>query len=127
MGWSFPPTFDDKAGVVLMVADETDVEQSLQMLLSTRPGERVMQPQYGCNLDAMLFEPLTTTLLAYMKELIQTAILYYEPRITVDDVSIDTLQSDEGLVLIEVSYTIIASNSRYNMVYPFYIDEGSPT
>ena len=127
MGWSFPPTFDDKAGAVMMVADEADVEQSLQVLLSTRPGERVMQPQYGCNLDTMLFEPLTTTLLAYIKDLVETAILYYEPRITVDNIDINTLQVEEGLVLIEVDYTILASNSRYNLVYPYYIDEGTTT
>jgi len=125
MGWSFPPSFDDKSGSVLMVADQSDIEQSLQILLSTRPGERVMLPQFGCNLDAMLFEPVTTTLLAYIKDLVETAILYYEPRISVDGININTVGIYEGLVLIEIDYTILASNSRYNMVFPYYVQEGS--
>lgn len=124
-GWRFPPSFDNKTGATAIVAGEVDIAQSLHILLSTRPGERMMQPRYGCNLDVMLFEPVTTTLIAYIKDLIETSITYYEPRIELDDVDIDVGNVHNGLVLIKVDYTIIASNSRFNLVYPYYLDEGT--
>jgi phage baseplate assembly protein W len=124
-GWSFPPVFDKISGTVQLVSEEEDIAQSLQVLLSTRPGERVMQPGFGCNLDIMLFEPITTTLIAYVKDLIQTAVLYFEPRIDMDAVNINTVQAEEGLILIELQYTVLSTNSRYNLVYPYYLDEGT--
>jgi phage baseplate assembly protein W len=124
-GWSFPPAFDSQHATVTMVSEEEDVMQSLRILLGTRPGERVMQPGFGCNLDIMLFEPITTTLIAFVKELIQTAILYYEPRIELDSININTVEVHDGLILIELNYMIRATNSRFNLVYPFYLNEGA--
>jgi phage baseplate assembly protein W len=122
-GWSFPTTFDNQTGTVLMVSEEDDIAQSLQILLGTRPGERVMLPEFGCNLEVMLFEPITTTLVAFVKDLINTAVLYYEPRIAMDSININTVYVNDGLILIELEYTILASNSRFNLVYPFYLSE----
>ena len=102
-----------------MVSEETDIEQSLQILLGTRPGERVMQPDFGCNLDIMLFEPLTVTLITMVKDLIRTSILRHEPRIEVRSIAINTLQVNEGLVMIEIDYLVRSTNSRFNLVYPF--------
>src|SRR3546814_3777266 len=73
-GWGFPPEFDSQHGSVGMLSDSDDIRSSLEILLSTRPGERVMLPDYGCNLNELLFEPLTTTMKTYMKDLIETAI-----------------------------------------------------
>jgi phage baseplate assembly protein W len=84
-----------------------------------------MLPQYGCNLDVFMFESITTTLVAYVKELIQTAILYFEPRINLDLITINTDSIVEGVILIELEYTIRASNSRFNLVYPFYLNESA--
>jgi len=124
-GWSFPPTFDKQTKSVQIVSEEADIEQSLQILLGTRPGERAMQPKYGCNLDVMLFEPLTTTLITIIKDIIRTAILYFEPRIEVKSIQIYTEQINEVLVMIEVDYLVRSTNSRFNLVYPFYLEEGS--
>jgi phage baseplate assembly protein W len=124
-GWSFPPSFDNKFGKAFMVSAEEDVAQSLRILLSTRPGERVMLPQFGCNLDILLFEPITTAVVAYIKDLIQTAVLYHEPRVELETININTVQANEGLILIELEYTIPATNSRYNLVYPYYLEEGT--
>ncbi len=124
-GWSFPPSFDNISGTVQLVSEEIDISQSLEVLLSTRPGERVMQPAFGCNLDVMLFEPMTTTLIAYVKDLIQTAVLYFEPRIDMDTININTVNARDGLILIELQYTVLSTNSRYNLVYPYYLDEGT--
>ncbi len=124
-GWGFPPQFDDDSGNVRMLSDGDDIRSSLEILLSTRPGERVMLPNYGCNLDELLFEPLTTTMKTYMKDLIQTAILYHEPRIAVDKIELTDTGEKEGRILISIEYTIRATNSRFNYVFPFYIQEGT--
>jgi len=124
-GWSFPPQFDSEGGSVEMLSDGEDIRSSLEILLSTRPGERVMLPSYGCNLDELLFEPLTTTMKTYMKDLIQTAILYHEPRIVVDKIELVDTGEMEGRILINIAYTIRSTNSRFNYVFPFYIQEGT--
>ncbi|MFB6317229.1 GPW/gp25 family protein [Saccharicrinis sp. FJH54] len=124
-GWSFPPEFDRERNTVLLTEDEVDIESSLHILLSTRPGERVMVPDYGCNLDELLFKPLDLTLKTYVTDLIKTAILYYEPRIDVNRIRMDQSTDSEGLLLINIDYTIRTTNSRKNMVYPFYKEEGT--
>jgi uncharacterized protein len=124
-GWSFPPAFDRKAGSVLMLEEEADIQSSLHILLSTKLGERVMQPTYGCNMDSLVFEAMNLTLLTYLKDLVENAILYHEPRIELDKVIVDTARQNEGLLLIEIHYAVRTTNSRYNYVYPFYLNEGT--
>lgn len=122
-GWSFPPTFVEGGKILNTSSAEKDIEESLHILLSTRIGERILQPKYGCNTERLLFEPLDTTLQTYMQEVIKTAILYFEPRITLDSITL-VPEPTEGRILIEVDYTIKGINSRYNFVYPYYIEEG---
>jgi len=109
---------------VAMVADEADIAASLRVLLATRPGERVMRPDFGCNLDDLLFESLDTTLKTLMADRIITAILYHEPRIEVLSVTLDDSRKLEGVIDIEVAFVIRATNSRRNLVFPFYRTEG---
>lgn len=123
-GWGFPPTFVRGAQGVTMISDEEDIRSSLEILLSTEVGERVMQPKYGCNLHRLLFEPLDLTLQAYVKDLVKTAILYFEPRVILDDVTFE-LASEEGRIDIRIDYTVATTNTRNNFVYPFYIGEGT--
>ena len=123
-GWGFPPTFDRSAKGIEMIADEDDIRSSLEILLSTDIGERVMQPKYGCNLHRLLFEPLDTSLQAYMKDLIKTAILYFEPRIILENVTLQP-EPEEGRITINVDYTIAGTNTRNNLVYPYYLTEGT--
>ncbi len=124
-GWGFPPTFDNTTNKVAMSSDEADIQLSLQILLSTRKGERVMLPDYGCNLNEMLFEPMNTTFKSYISEMIRTAILYYEARIDLNSLLIDDSQDAEGVIIINISYTVRTTNSRFNFVYPFYKREGT--
>ncbi len=84
-----------------------------------------MQPTYGCELTKLLFEPLDTTLRAYLKDLINDAILYHEPRIILNDLKLEPADQEEGIIEITLDYTIAATNTRYNYVYPFYTSEGS--
>ncbi len=123
-GWGFPPTFRKADNKLEMVSGREDIEQSLEILLSTHVGERIMQPKYGCNLDRLIFEPLDSTLVTYIKELIETAILYFEPRIIVNNITIEPIHN-EGKLEITIDYTIAVTNSRFNYVYPFYKTEGT--
>jgi uncharacterized protein len=124
-GWSFPPAFDKASKSVAMLEEEKDIESSLEILLSTRLGERIMQPNYGCNLDEMVFEAMNLTMLTYLKDLVENAILYFEPRIDLIGLEIDTSQELEGVLLIKIDYTVRTTNSRFNFVYPFYKNEGN--
>jgi uncharacterized protein len=124
-GWSFPPTFNRSIQTVEMTEKKEDIDRSLQILLTTTVGERVMQPKYGCNMEELLFEPLDTTNKSLIKDKIKTAILYFEPRIHATKIEINTQNEIEGELLIEVEYIIKATNSRYNFVFPFYKNEGT--
>lgn len=124
-GWTFPPSFDNASGEVKMLSDEEDIQSSLHVLLTTRLGERVMQPTYGCNLDELVFESMTTTFKSYIKDLVKTAILYHEPRIKLNKVELDDSRDMEGVILIIIDYTIRTKNTRFNYVYPFYKNEGT--
>ena len=125
-GWTFPPTFDRETGTVDMVSDYKDIEESLDILLSTSLGERVMQPRYGCELQDYLFEPLSSTIIGYIKERVTTSILIYEPRIIAEKIEVtadDSFDLIEGRFTISVEYTIPGTNSRFNYVYDYYKNE----
>lgn len=124
-GWAFPPEFSQYDGEAVMAAGEEDIRQSLQILLSTRPGERVMQPQFGCNLQSFVFEKINTTTITYLRDTIETAILYHEPRIVLEEIKVSDRSAFEGALVFDIVYIISATNSRSNMVYPFYIHEAS--
>jgi len=125
-GWAFPPTFNKSTGTVEIVSDEEDIRQSLHILLSTSLGERVMQPDYGCNLQDYVFESLNSTTIGYIKERVANSILYYEPRIIVEQIEVTSEGSNdnlEGRFLIDITYSIPGTNSRFNYVYDYYRNE----
>ena len=124
-GWSFPPTFNRNSAQVEMVSDENDVLQSLQIILSTRPGERLMQPTFGCELSQFLFEEIRQGVITSIRSVISDALIYHEPRIKVDRIDVSQSQEEVGLLMISIDYTIRQTNSRYNLVYPFYINEAT--
>jgi phage baseplate assembly protein W len=124
-GWSFPPTFDQAIAGAEMLDQEVDVASSLHILLTTAQGERIMVPEYGCNLDELLFESLDTRTKTLMTDKIEAAIVYFEPRIELESVRLDDSRELEGVVLIEVIYRIISTNTRYNFVFPYYKQEGT--
>jgi uncharacterized protein len=123
-GWGFPPSFSKATKTAVMESDLDDIRSSIHILLTTTLGERFLQPKFGCSLDRLIFDPLSTTTITYIKGLIGQALLNFEPRITVNDVVISSA-GEEGRVDIEVNFTVRATNSRYNMVYPFYLNEAS--
>jgi uncharacterized protein len=123
-GWAFPPTFDTRGHSAVMVSQVEDVHESLHILMATAPGERVMQPSYGCGIHRMVFERLDESAMTELRSLIEKAVLFFEPRVTLDDVSFDVEQPLEGRLQIRLDYTIRTTNSRHNLVYPLYLEEG---
>lgn len=124
-GWSFPPTFNLSIGGVEMLEEEADVASSLEILLSTAQGERVMLPQYGCNLDELVFENLDTRMKTLMADKVESAILYHEPRVELESVKLDERNELGGVVLIEIIYRVKFTNSRFNLVFPYYKLQGT--
>ena len=121
-GWSFPPELTESG--VKMSAYEQDIKESLRILFSTSPGERVCRYDYGCPLRRYAFEPINTQTTVRMRNDITRAIILFEPRITLEDVSFEE-QPEKGVLLILLTYTVIRTNNRNNMVYPFYLNEGT--
>ena len=93
--------------------------------MNTSLGERIMLPDYGCSLREFLFQSIDTSTISYMKHLISNSILKYESRIDLNDLDIDTSDAMDGVVLINISYTIRTTNNRNNIVFPFYLNEGT--
>lgn len=123
-GWAFPPEFTSGGSDVAMVADIEDIKQSLEILFGTRLNERIMQEDYGCNLDEFMFEETSSETLNRLEYIIKEAILYHEVRIEMNNLQFNLDREREGLLLIQLDFTVPSSNSRYNMVYPFYLNEG---
>lgn len=124
-GWSFPPTFSRATASVVMVSDEVDIRQSLWVLFSTSLGERIMLPTYGSQLWQMVFQAVNTTFKTQLADFVREAVLYWEPRIDVVDIVVQPDTQQPGLVLITLDYVIRKTNARNNLVYPFYVQEGT--
>lgn len=124
-GWSFPPEFQKNGYVVKIVSEEEDIRQSLNILLNTTPGERIHRFDFGCGIKRFMYEQMTLTTQTIMKETIEKAILLFEPRIYLDRISFDTSREKDGIMYILLDYTVLKTNRRSNMVYPFYLREGT--
>lgn len=130
-GWAFPPAFSKQTnalnagGRVAMVSADDDIRESLYILLSTTPGERIMQPAFGCGIKSHVFDSVSYGVITEIKNQIERAILFFEPRITVNAVQVTDREIQNGRLDIMIDYTVRATNTRSNMVYPFYFLEGT--
>jgi uncharacterized protein len=127
VGWGFPPRFGGPGRGVEMVSAEEDIRQSLFILMRTAPGERVMQPDYGCPIRAMVFEVMDSSHVADMQDVIARAVRIFEPRVIVEQIAVDTSDWIDGTVRITLVYQIIATNTRHNLVFPLYQFEATST
>jgi phage baseplate assembly protein W len=128
-GWNFPPQFNrggDRpiSGVKMAIAEE-DIRQSLEIILTTQPGERLMHPDFGCELSQFVFEEVRQGVMTRIKDIVSDALLNHEPRIQVDAVEVNESSAKAGLLLIEIDYTIRQTNTRSNLVFPFYLNEAT--
>jgi phage baseplate assembly protein W len=122
VGWAFPLAAAPVGDVQLATADE-DIRQAVRIILGTAPGERVMRPDFGAGLQALVFEPISATLVALVKHRVEEALITWEPRI--DTITVDVApDGPRGRLLITINYRVRATNTFYNLVYPFYLMEG---
>ncbi|MBN3584701.1 GPW/gp25 family protein [Algoriphagus aestuarii] len=123
-GWAFPVSFSLESQKARLAENEEDIQQSLIILLNTTLGERVMRPDYGANMEDLLFEALNVTTANMIANRIKQAILYHEPRVKTEDIDLRP-NYNEGRIEVVVSYLIIATNNRRNLVYPYLFTEAT--
>ena len=126
-GWQYPPEFSksDTFAKLAMVSGPENISQSLKALLTTNLGERLMRPDYGCGISQLLFELIDQRTVTKIRNSIADAILLYEPRINLLNVNVFQDQHNTGLLSISIEYIIKTTNSRFNLVYPFHINEAN--
>src|SRR5262245_9717752 len=123
VGWSFPIQPDESTGDVALAAYEEDIRQAVLLILETNQGEVVMRPDFGAGLQALVFEPINTTTLALARHRVEEALVTWEPRI--DNITVDvSADRPQGRLMIDIRYRVRATNTFYNLVYPFYLQEG---
>lgn len=122
-GWAFPVAFEGGVNPTSMVEKEEDIRQSLRIILSTRTGERIMRPEFGTDLHKLVFHNIDLTARTQLRAAIEKAILYWEPRILLTNVSFDMSEERNGIIYILLDYTIRQTNARGNLVYPYYYEE----
>ena len=123
-GWKFPVEIDGATGRIKMSSNEESIEESVRIILGTRQGELPMHPEFGCKIQEYAFESADYTTMYSMKTEVEHALIRWEPRITDIRAEVSDEQISQGLLLIRISYVIRSTNNQYNLVYPFYINEG---
>lgn len=122
-GLAFPIAVDAEGGTLMAAEYEEDIRQSIRIILDTDPGERVMRPDFGAGLRALVFEPINTHTLALARHRVERALVLWEPRIDSIAVQADA-RPGQGLITLEVRYRVRTTNTFYNLVYPFFLQEG---
>jgi hypothetical protein len=123
VGWKFPLQVDAR-GRIAGAAYEQRIEESIYIILSTSPGERVMQPEFGCGIHDMVFAPNNAATMGLVADRVQKSLVRFEQRINVLSVNVESAPEQPNLLLIRIDYRVRANNAFGNLVYPFYVTEG---
>lgn len=121
-GLAFPVGTTD-AGEFELASGETDIEQSIRLVLGTAPGERVMRPEFGCSVHDHVFATLDAATVAMVESSVEEALVRWEPRIEVQDVTASRGGVAGGDLTVAIAYRVVSTNSEFNLVYPFYLQE----
>jgi phage baseplate assembly protein W len=124
VGWAYPPCAA-KDGTTALAAYEEDVKEAIRIILGTNWGERVMRPDFGAGLDAFVFRPLNQTTMQQVQTRVRDSLIKWEPRIDVKQVNVTIDPSERSKMLIAITYRVRVTNTLQNLVYPFYLEEGS--
>jgi uncharacterized protein len=123
-GWNFPVK-PDALGRLTFKGGEEKIRQSIWIILSTAPGERQMRPDFGCGIHDLVFQPNTAVLRGLVQNKVRDSLTRYEPRIDVTDVRVETPPEQRNYLLIRIDYRVRSNNSFFNLVYPFFLNEGA--
>jgi hypothetical protein len=121
-GWKFPISVEE--GKLVTSEGEDSIKDSIMIILGTAKGERVMRPDFGCGIDELVFAPLNTSTSTLIDFHVREALLIWEPRIDVLNVIVSTEKKESGILYINIDYIVKASNTKRNLVYPFYLERG---
>ena len=97
------------------------MDQAIEIILSTAPGERPMRPEFGCGVHDFVFDTIDATTVAQMEAELRDALDHWEPRVIVERVDFNLDAVGEGLLMIDIGYRVRATNTIRNLVYPFYV------
>lgn len=123
-GFHFPIYIEEETGRMLESSYEEDIKEAIYIIIMTRKGERLMRPDFGCDIHDFAFATLDYTTVSQMEKTIKEALVLFEPRIRDFEVSVDYEGIEDGKVIISIDYIVRATNNPYNLVYPFFINEG---
>ncbi|MDJ0653694.1 MAG: GPW/gp25 family protein [Xanthomonadales bacterium] len=121
-GWRFPIRPDATGGLGYVEGD-ANIEQSLKLLLMTALGERVMRPGFGCEAPRLVFAPGSVQYLRLLETSVREAVRDWEPRVDLEDVVAEVVPGDQNRVNVNIDYRIRSSNTRSNLVFPFYLGQ----
>lgn len=123
-GWSFPVQPDQNGRMPFMGGAEK-IRQSIWLILSTAPGERVMLPEFGCGIHDLVFAANTDALQGEVQNSVRAALIRWEPRIDLLNVRVESPPELPNQLIIRIDYRVRANNSLYNLVFPFFLAEGA--
>lgn len=124
VGWKFPVQVDRTTGRIKTSAYEEDIREAIRIIIMTRKGERMMEPGFGCGVWDYVFDTMNLSSLSRMEQEIREALIRWEPRISEIKVQVVPDSHQEGKLNIHISYVVRATNNPYNLVYPYYMNEG---
>jgi len=122
-GWAFPIVAGG-AGQLRYVEGDAAVKEAVEIVLGTSPGSRVMRPEFGCGIWELVMEANTAQLQGRVQVRVREALVRWEPRIDVLDVRVESPPEKKNLLLIRIDYRVRSNNAFYNLVYPFFLQEG---
>jgi phage baseplate assembly protein W len=123
VGWHFPVELDERNEIAVSRYEES-VQESIEIILKTAPGERLMRPEFGCGIHEFVFAPTNTRTLGLIRFHVEESLVRWEPRIILESVTVEPALDDPAVVMISIDYTVRATDSRFNLVYPFYLERG---
>lgn len=123
-GWKFPVRVDS-AGKIVLSRQEEDIREAIWIILSTAKGERAMRPDFGCGIHEMVFDPINAGTVNRVESTVREALVSYEPRIEVVNVTVSDKEADTGKLVISIDYRVRSTNHEFNLVFPFYLQEGT--
>ncbi len=123
-GWAYPVTVEGPKGPIQQSSHEQNIAESIDIILSTAPGERVMHPDFGCRIHELVFAQNNIGTAGLAEFYVRDALIRWEPRIDLDAVEVNADPTDPAQLLITIRYRVRKTDSQFNLVYPFYLTRG---
>ena len=124
-GWKFPVGINPVTGRLAMSEHEQDIKESIRIIVTTAPGERLMRPDFGCGINELVFSAINRVTLGMFESRIRQAIIKWGPRVEILKLEIGTAEVDRGKLDIQLTCRVRETNNEFNLVFPFYLTEGT--